>query len=101
MSSGSAPNHRHCHAICVVKLLINIAFLNYLIIYLFFFKKEKIKYHQNKIAWHTHQQKKLQEMIDVSSVGLEDLLVSLLRRIGSGDYGEQNVWLCCALQKLT
>lgn len=40
------------------------------------------------------------EMIDVSSVGLEDLLVSLLRRIGSGDYGEQNVWLCSELVSL-
>ncbi|CAN6807459.1 hypothetical protein Bca4012_001929 [Brassica carinata] len=40
------------------------------------------------------------EMVDVSSVGLEDLLVSLLRRIGSGDYGEQNVWLCFELVSL-
>ncbi|ESQ52072.1 hypothetical protein EUTSA_v10017599mg [Eutrema salsugineum] len=40
------------------------------------------------------------EMIAVSSVGLEDLLVSLLRRIGSGDYGDQNVWLCSELVSL-
>lgn len=40
------------------------------------------------------------EMVDVSSVGLEDLLVSLLRRIGSGDYGEPNVWLCYELVSL-
>ncbi|KAJ4907105.1 embryo defective 2739 [Raphanus sativus] len=40
------------------------------------------------------------EMIGVSSVGLEELLVSLLRRIGSGDYGEQNVWLCSELVSL-
>ncbi|KAL0805010.1 hypothetical protein Bca101_097501 [Brassica carinata] len=35
------------------------------------------------------------EMISVSSVGLEDLLLSLLRRIGSRD---QNVWLCSELR---
>lgn len=40
------------------------------------------------------------EMIDVSSVGLEDLLVSLLRRIVSGDFGDQNVWLCSELVSL-
>ncbi|KAL1200069.1 hypothetical protein V5N11_030294 [Cardamine amara subsp. amara] len=40
------------------------------------------------------------EMVDVSSVGLEDLIVSLLRRIGSGDYGDQNVWLCSELVNL-
>ncbi|XP_024005091.1 integrator complex subunit 3 [Eutrema salsugineum] len=40
------------------------------------------------------------EMIGVSSVGLEDLLVYLLRRIGSGDYGDENVWLCSELVSL-
>ncbi|VYS62677.1 unnamed protein product [Arabidopsis thaliana] len=40
------------------------------------------------------------EMIDVSSVGIEDLVVSLLRRIGSGDYGDHNVWLCSELVSL-
>ncbi|XP_010435106.1 PREDICTED: integrator complex subunit 3 homolog [Camelina sativa] len=37
------------------------------------------------------------EMIDVSSVGIEDLIVLLLRRIGTGDYGDENVWLCSEL----
>ncbi|CAA7028131.1 unnamed protein product [Microthlaspi erraticum] len=40
------------------------------------------------------------EMIGVSSVGLEDLIVSLLRRIGSGDYSDQNLWLCSELVSL-
>jgi len=40
------------------------------------------------------------EMIDVSSVGIEDLVVSLLRRIGTGDYGDHNVWLCSELVSL-
>ncbi|XP_006285669.2 integrator complex subunit 3 [Capsella rubella] len=37
------------------------------------------------------------EMVDVSSVGIEDLISLLLRRIGTGDYSDQNVWLCSEL----
>ncbi|CAN8324487.1 unnamed protein product [Cochlearia groenlandica] len=40
------------------------------------------------------------EMIGVSSVGLEDLIFSLLRRIVSGDYGDGNLWLCSEILRL-
>ncbi|KFK23576.1 hypothetical protein AALP_AAs59562U000200 [Arabis alpina] len=40
------------------------------------------------------------EMISVLSVGIDDLVVSLLRRIGSGDYSDENLWLCSELVSL-
>lgn len=36
----------------------------------------------------------LQVMIDVSAVGVDDLLVCLLRQIVGGDFSDGNLWLC-------
>lgn len=37
------------------------------------------------------------EMIDVSAVGVDGLLVSILRQIVGGDFSEGNLWLCFEL----
>ncbi|XP_076889676.1 uncharacterized protein LOC143540533 [Bidens hawaiensis] len=34
------------------------------------------------------------QLIDVSAVGIDNLLVSLLRQIRGGDFSEPNLWLC-------
>uniref|UniRef100_A0A7N0RHW8 Integrator complex subunit 3 n=1 Tax=Kalanchoe fedtschenkoi TaxID=63787 RepID=A0A7N0RHW8_KALFE len=36
----------------------------------------------------------VKEMIDVSAVGIDALISSLLRRIAGGDFSEGNLWLC-------
>ncbi|XP_010521545.1 PREDICTED: integrator complex subunit 3 isoform X2 [Tarenaya hassleriana] len=49
---------------------------------------------KSQLIWVT------KEMIHVSAVGIDGLLVSLLRRIVGGDYGDENVWLCSELASL-
>ncbi|KAL0404296.1 UNVERIFIED_CONTAM: Integrator complex subunit [Sesamum radiatum] len=40
------------------------------------------------------------EMVDVSAVGYDGLLVALLRQIVGGDFGEDNLWLCFEMVNL-
>ncbi|KAL5565863.1 hypothetical protein UlMin_029027 [Ulmus minor] len=40
------------------------------------------------------------EMIDVEAVGLDDLLICLLRQIVGGDFSEGNLWLCSEILNL-
>ncbi|KAL5565848.1 hypothetical protein UlMin_029012 [Ulmus minor] len=40
------------------------------------------------------------EMIDVEAVGLDDLLICLLRQIVGGDFSEDNLWLCSEILNL-
>ncbi|KAK9274253.1 hypothetical protein L1049_019067 [Liquidambar formosana] len=49
---------------------------------------------KNQLIWVT------KEMIDVSAVGIDGLLVSLLRQIVGGDFSEGNLWLCFELVSL-
>ncbi|KAL5565854.1 hypothetical protein UlMin_029018 [Ulmus minor] len=40
------------------------------------------------------------EMIDVEAVGLDDLLICVLRQIVGGDFSEGNLWLCSEILNL-
>ncbi|KAH6835954.1 embryo defective 2739 [Perilla frutescens var. hirtella] len=40
------------------------------------------------------------EMVDVSAIGFDGLLVALLRQIVGGDFGEENLWLCFEMVSL-
>ncbi|KAJ0701979.1 putative integrator complex subunit 3 [Helianthus annuus] len=40
------------------------------------------------------------ELVDVSAVGVDSLLVALLRQIRGGDLGESNLWLCSEMVNL-
>ncbi|XP_043697897.1 integrator complex subunit 3 [Telopea speciosissima] len=40
------------------------------------------------------------ELIDVSSIGVDNLLISLMRQIVGGDYSNWNLWLCMELLKV-
>lgn len=42
----------------------------------------------------------IEEMIDVCAVGVDGVLISLLRQIVGGDFGEGNLWLCFELVNL-
>ncbi|OIV90591.1 hypothetical protein TanjilG_01672 [Lupinus angustifolius] len=42
----------------------------------------------------------VEEMVDVLAVGYDSLLVSLLRQIVGGDFGDGNLWLCFKLVTL-
>ena len=37
------------------------------------------------------------EIIDVSAIGFQGLLVALLRQIVGGDFSDKNLWLCSEL----
>ncbi|XP_022973780.1 uncharacterized protein LOC111472338 isoform X1 [Cucurbita maxima] len=41
-----------------------------------------------------------EEMIDVCAVGVDGVLISLLRQIVGGDFGEGNLWLCFEMVNL-
>ncbi|KAL0453929.1 UNVERIFIED_CONTAM: Integrator complex subunit [Sesamum latifolium] len=47
-----------------------------------------------QLIWVTY------EMVDVSAVGYDRLLVALLRQIVGGDFGEENLWLCFEMVNL-
>ncbi|KAL2232694.1 integrator complex subunit 3 isoform X1 [Sesamum indicum] len=49
---------------------------------------------KRQLIWVTH------EMVDVSAVGYDGLLVALLRQIVGGDFGEENLWLCFEMVNL-
>lgn len=49
---------------------------------------------KNQLIWVT------KEMINVSAVGFDGLLVSLLRQIVGGDFSDGNLWLCFELVSL-
>ncbi|KAJ7942844.1 integrator complex subunit 3-like [Quillaja saponaria] len=49
---------------------------------------------KDQLIWVT------ETMIDVSAVGVDSLLVSLLRQIIGGDYSDGNLWLCFELVRL-
>ncbi|KAL8493123.1 hypothetical protein ACS0TY_024363 [Phlomoides rotata] len=49
---------------------------------------------KRQLVWVTH------EMIYVSAIGLDGLLVALLRQIVGGDFGEENLWLCYEMVNL-
>ncbi|KAL3643195.1 hypothetical protein CASFOL_014010 [Castilleja foliolosa] len=49
---------------------------------------------KRQLIWVTH------EMINVRSIGFDGLLVSLLRQIVGGDFGEVNLWLCFEMVNL-
>nr|XP_017227735.1 PREDICTED: integrator complex subunit 3 homolog [Daucus carota subsp. sativus]XP_017227736.1 PREDICTED: integrator complex subunit 3 homolog [Daucus carota subsp. sativus]XP_017227737.1 PREDICTED: integrator complex subunit 3 homolog [Daucus carota subsp. sativus]XP_017227738.1 PREDICTED: integrator complex subunit 3 homolog [Daucus carota subsp. sativus] len=40
------------------------------------------------------------EMIDVSAIGFQGLLVALLRQIVGGDFSDKNLWLCSELVRI-
>ncbi|KAK6135632.1 hypothetical protein DH2020_030643 [Rehmannia glutinosa] len=40
------------------------------------------------------------EMVNVSAIGFDGLLVALLRQIVGGDFGEENLWLCFEMVNL-
>ena len=40
------------------------------------------------------------EMIDVSAIGFQGLLVALLRQIVGGDFSDKNLWLCSELVRV-
>ncbi|KAK9062713.1 hypothetical protein SSX86_019902 [Deinandra increscens subsp. villosa] len=40
------------------------------------------------------------EMIDASAIGIDNLLVALLRQIRGGDFSEANLWLCSEMVNL-
>lgn len=40
------------------------------------------------------------ELVDVSAIGFDGLLVALLRQIVGGDFGEENLWLCFEMVSL-
>ncbi|KAH6779352.1 embryo defective 2739 [Perilla frutescens var. hirtella] len=40
------------------------------------------------------------EMVDVSAIGFDGLLVALLRQVVGGDFGEENLWLCFEMVSL-
>ncbi|KAI3797836.1 hypothetical protein L1987_33100 [Smallanthus sonchifolius] len=40
------------------------------------------------------------EMIDVAAIGIDNLLVALLRQIRGGDFSEANLWLCSEMVNL-
>ncbi|XP_022148924.1 integrator complex subunit 3 [Momordica charantia] len=42
----------------------------------------------------------IEEMIDVCAVGVDGVLLSMLRQIVGGDFGEGNLWLCFELVSL-
>ncbi|KAJ4950689.1 hypothetical protein NE237_027521 [Protea cynaroides] len=39
------------------------------------------------------------KLIDVSAIGVDNLLISLMRQIVGGDYSDSNLWLCMELLK--
>lgn len=49
---------------------------------------------KKQLIWVTHQ------MVDVSAIGFDGLLVALLRQIVGGDLGEENLWLCFEMVSL-
>ncbi|KAL0433243.1 UNVERIFIED_CONTAM: Integrator complex subunit [Sesamum latifolium] len=49
---------------------------------------------KRQLIWVTY------EMVDVSAVGYDCLLVALLRQIVGGDFGEENLWLCFEMVNL-
>lgn len=49
---------------------------------------------KNQLIWVT------EEMVDVLAIGYDALLVSLLRQIVGGDFGDDNLWLCLKLVTL-
>ncbi|CAH8333197.1 unnamed protein product [Eruca vesicaria subsp. sativa] len=90
--SGSSKTHiKHLHAVVTDGYAFFTSLLVGIVLELY---GKLVNSAKVQLLWLT------KEMVSVSSVGLEDLLVSLLRRIGSGDYGDQNVWLCYELVSL-
>lgn len=49
---------------------------------------------KRQLIWVTH------EMVYVSAIGFDGLLVALLRQIVGGDFGEENLWLCFEMVNL-
>ncbi|KAI3444065.1 hypothetical protein Pfo_000730 [Paulownia fortunei] len=49
---------------------------------------------KRQLIWVTH------EMVNVSAIGFDGLLVALLRQIVGGDFGEENLWLCFEMVNL-
>lgn len=49
---------------------------------------------KRQLIWVAH------EMVDVSAVGFDGLLVALLRQIVGGDFSEENLWLCFEMVNL-
>ncbi|KAL6520719.1 hypothetical protein OROMI_032281 [Orobanche minor] len=49
---------------------------------------------KRQLIWVTH------EMVNVSAIGFDGLLVALMRQIIGGDFGEENLWLCFQMVNL-
>ncbi|KAK8641253.1 hypothetical protein V6N13_010670 [Hibiscus sabdariffa] len=82
---------KHLHAIVIDGYKLFLSLLVGIVNELYIKLVDSVK---EQLIWVT------KEMIDVSAVGIDSLLVCLLRQIVGGDFSDENLWLCFELVSL-